>query len=211
MDRAAVDVLVREACPRLLTRTFPLQDANDGEATGKAWVRRCSTAKTGDDLALDVDVLGWQWVGAGSWGFDVHEYVYFRATVRAKLRATILVEETRPKLRLWSDRAPEVEVRALGRVSARADGPASSLLGVAFGVLGEGPNELATAALRHGVAGRIRSQATKGLEIALGDAAGTGAPAPVLFGERERLFPGGAMISGRGRSRLRAERRYAVG
>jgi hypothetical protein len=196
IDQAAVDVLVREACPRLLARTFPLADESDRETTGKAWVRRCSAEKIGAELALEVDVLGWQWVGAGSWGFDVREYVYFRASVRARLRAAVLVEGTRPKLRVWSESAPDLDVRALGSVSARADGPAASLLGVAFGVFGHGPNDLATSALRRGVAEKMRSQARRGLEIALEDAAPPDAPGAVLLRDAQRLFPGGAMISG---------------
>jgi hypothetical protein len=199
LDQTAVDVLARDACPRVLTQTFPLQDASGNATTGKLWVRRCSVRVVDAALGVDMDVLGWQWVGGGSWGFDVREYVYFRASVRASLRVSVETDGMRLSVRVWSESAPEVEVHELGRVSARADGPASSLLGVAFGVFGQGPNALATSALRSRVGDLIRTRARSGLEIALGDTPAPGTPelAKVdLLRETEALFPGGALISG---------------
>jgi hypothetical protein len=199
LDRVAVDVLAREACPRVLTRTLPLEDAAGTATTGELWVRRCSAKVKGQVLAMDVDVLGWQWVGAGSWGFDVHEYVYFLASVRASMRVVVEADGARPRLRAFSEATPDVEVHALGRVSARAEGPASSLLGVAFGAFGQGPNVLATSALRGRVRDHIGARAKSGIEIALGDTPAPGAPElarDALLRETEALFPGGALISG---------------
>jgi hypothetical protein len=199
IDRAAIDVLAREACPRVLTRTFPLEDTSRNAVTGKLWVRRCTARASHGALDIDVDVLGWQWVGQGSWGFDVREYVYFSATVRARLHASVDTEGRSPKVRVWSDGLPEVAVREIGRVSARAQGPASSLLGVASGIVGRGPNVLATASFRSRVRDLIRERATQGLVFTLGNT-----PAPgmsdhansEMLSEKEALFPGGALISG---------------
>ena len=190
---------MREACPRLLSRTFPLADERGSATTGKLWVRRCAAGSVGPDLGVDVDVLGWQWVSEGSWGFDVHEYVYFRASVRATLHVSTESERGHAKLRVQSSSTPDVTVRELGRVSARAEGPAAGLLGVALGVLGKGPTALATSALRARVAELIRAQATDGLEIALDEVPSPGAPESAqgaLLRETEALSPGGALISG---------------
>src|SRR5262245_59634668 len=96
--------LDREACPQLLTRTFPLQTA--GATSGELWVRQCATHVSDGALDVEVAILGWQWVGQGSWGFSVNEYAYFRASVRARIHAAIEVEGVEPKLRVWSNEPP---------------------------------------------------------------------------------------------------------
>jgi hypothetical protein len=199
LDRAAVDALAREACPRVLTRTFPLENASASATTGKLWVRRCSARASPRALDIDVDVLGWQWVGEGSWGFSVREYVYFKASILATLRAHVDSDAGGPRVRVWSESPPEVLVHELGRVSARAEGPASSFLGVASALFGKGPNVLATSALRDRVGDLIRARAASGLEIALGETPAPGTPEVAgrdLLQETQALFPGGALISG---------------
>src|SRR4051812_25316205 len=73
LARAALDTLEREGCARLLTRTFPLQEPDTELSTGRLWVRRCTAKRSATALDLDVDVLGWQWSGGESWGFEVRE------------------------------------------------------------------------------------------------------------------------------------------
>ncbi|HEY8079407.1 MAG TPA: hypothetical protein VIF62_34990 [Labilithrix sp.] len=198
LERTTIATLDIEACPRLLSRTFPLESG--GATSGKLWVRRCTTHESAGALDVDLDVLGWQWIGEGSFGFDVREYVYFRASVKSRLRAAVEVDADRPKLRVWSDTPPEVTVRDLGRVSARASSPAASMLGVASGIFGQGPNVLATSALRSRVSDMIRERATKGIVVALGNAPPPGrraSDAPsLLLDETEMLHPGGALLSG---------------
>jgi hypothetical protein len=197
LRRATVETLEREACGRLLTQTFPIEDA--GATTGKLWVRKCTTHAVGEAIDVDVDVVGWQWAGQGSWGFVVQEYVYFVASVHTHARASIEVDGDHPALRVWSDEPPDVTVRELGRVSARASSPAASLLGVASGVFGRGPNALATSALRSHVADDIREHAKHGVLVALGRAPAPGAraaAAETLLDETQVLHPGGALISG---------------
>jgi hypothetical protein len=197
LARATIETLHREACPRLLTRTFPLESG--GATSGKLWVRRCNTRVADAALDVDLDVLGWQWVGEGSWGFAVHEHAYFRASVRARIHAEIEVVGDQPTLRVWSEETPDVTVREIGRVSARASSPAASLLGVASGVFGQGPNVLATSALRSRVRETIEQHATRGVLVALGGAPTPGAaasPEEPLLDETQVLHAGGALISG---------------
>ena len=199
LSRAALDTLEREACPRLLSRTFPLAEPHGPASTGRLWVRRCAAKRTARTLDIAVDVLGWQWSGDESWGFEVREYVYFSATINAGLSASIDATGDGVSLRVWTEMPPEVHVRAIGRVDAKASNLASTLLGAASALVGQGPNTLATAALRGRVRDLIAERASAGIPIALGEApAVRGAKAPVLplLDERERLHPGGALISG---------------
>jgi hypothetical protein len=214
LDQAAVDVLAREACPRVLARTFPLEDERRTATTGELWVRRCTARGAGRELTVDIDVLGWQWVSAGSWGFDVHEYVYFRASVRATVRVSVASVAGRATLHARAATAPDVDVHELGRVSTRAQGPAAGLLGVAMRILGEGPTTLATSALRARVAELIRTQATGGLEIALGEVPSPGADEAArddLLRETQGLSPGGALISGSYPAGVPTSLRFEVG
>jgi hypothetical protein len=199
LARAALDTLEREGCARLLTRTFPLQEPGTETSTGRLWVRRCSATRTASALDLDVDVLGWQWSGGESWGFAVREYVYFSAAIHARLSAAIETTADGVTLRVWTERPPEVNVRAIGRVDAKASTPAATLLGAASSLVGRGPNTLATAALRSRVRDLIADRAAAGIPIALGEApAVPGALRKVLplLDEKEGLHPGGALISG---------------
>jgi hypothetical protein len=204
LSRAALDTLEREACPRLLTRTFPLAEPRGTVSTGRLWVRRCAAKRSAGTLDLDVDVLGWQWSGEESWGFAVREYVYFSASIHARLNGAIEADGDRVNLRVWSDTPPDVTVREIGRVDARASTPAASMLGVAAALVGQGPNVLATAALRGRVRDLIAERAVAGIPIVIGEAPalrvpGTSAsdvPGVVLLDETERLHPGGALISG---------------
>ena len=210
LSRAALDTLEREACPRLLARTFPLGEA---VSTGRLWVRRCTATRAVHTLDLDVDVLGWQWSGDESWGFAVREYVYFSAAITAGLSASIDAAGDGVSLRVWTDKPPEVNVRAIGRVDAKASNPAATLLGAASALVGQGPNTLATAALRGRVRDLIAARASAGIPIALGEApAGPGAKAAVvpLLDERESLHPGGALISGSFAPGLLTALRWAV-
>jgi hypothetical protein len=198
LERTAFVMLDREACHRLVARTFPLEDG--GATSGKLWVRTCSTRQGRGALDVDVDVLGWQWVGDGSSGFSVHEYVYFRAAVSAHVRATIEVDGNRPSLRVFSTDDPDVTVREIGRVSARASSPASNLLGVASAIIGQSPNALATSTFRSRVGAMIQDRARSGILVALGEArvpGSTGTRADErLLDEIQVLHPGGALISG---------------
>jgi hypothetical protein len=188
LERTALVVLDKEACDRLKARTFSLEDS--GATSGKLWVRKCSTQQGKDALDINVDVLGWQWVGAGSSGFSVDEYVYFHAAVSTRARAAIEVKDDRPSLRVFSSGDLDVTVRDIGRVSARAATPAARLLGVASTLLGASPNTLATSALRGRVKDMIKKNARSGLLVAL-----SGGTAPVLD-ETQVLHPDGALISG---------------
>jgi hypothetical protein len=211
-ERTTIETLEREACPRLLERTFPLEGG--GATSGKLWVRKCSARAGAGALEVDLDVLGWQWVGEGSFGFTVREYAYFDASVRASVHAAVEVDGERPKLRVWSDEAPSVTVREIGRVSARAATPAASLLGVASGIFGQGPNVLATSALRSRVRDLIQGNAKQGVLIALGAAPPPGArgrPEEALLDENQALHPGGALISGSYPSGLATRLRFEVG
>jgi hypothetical protein len=213
LSRAALDTLEREACPRLLTRTFPLEAPHGKASTGRLWVRRCTAKRTARTLDLDVDVLGWQWSGEESWGFEVREYVYFSAAIHARLSASIDATGDGVSLRVWTDKPPEVHVREIGRVDAKASTPASTMLGVASRLVGRGPNALATAALRSRVGDLIADRAAAGIPIAIGEApAVPGAPAVVhaLLDERESLYPGGALISGSFAPGLAASLRWSV-
>jgi hypothetical protein len=211
LERTAIQVLEREACPLLLAKTFALEES--AATTGKLWVRSCSAQVEADQLAVDVDVLGWQWVAAGSWGFDVDEYVYFRAAVHGAIRAAIEVDRDRPRLRLWSDVTPRVEVKEIGRVSARSSNPAASLLGMGAAILGQGPNVLATSALRSRVRSAVQDRALEGILVALAPARISGVSAPddeALLDEREVLHPGGALISGSFPGGMRARLAFQV-
>jgi hypothetical protein len=213
LSSAALDTLEREACPRLLARTFPLDDPHAKVSTGRLWVRRCTAKRTAAALDLDVDVLGWQWAGEGSWGFEVREYVYFSASINAGLSASIDAVGDGVRLRVWTDKPPEVHVRAIGRVAAKASTPAASLLGAASRLVGQGPNVLATAALRSRVRDLIAEHASAGIPIAIGEApAVRGAPAAAhaLLEEREGLHPGGALISGSFAAGVTATLRWSV-
>ena len=203
LSRAALDTLEREACPRLLTRTFPLAEPRGTVSTGRLWVRRCEARRAASTLDLDVDVLGWQWSGEESWGFAVREYVYFSASIHARLSGAIEADGQRVSLRVWTDAPPDIQVREIGRVDARASNPAASMLGVAAALVGQGPNVLATAALRGRVRDLIADRAVAGIPIVIGEApalrgaARAASDAPlVLLDETERLHPGGALISG---------------
>jgi hypothetical protein len=197
LAHATLEALDREACPRLLTRTFPLVD---GKATsGELWVRQCATRVDAGALDVQVALLGWQWVGQGSWGFSVREYAYFRATVHARIRAEVVVEGDEPELRVWSDEEPAVTVGEIGRVSARASTPPAVLLGFVSSVAGQSPNVLATSALRSHVADAIRTNAKRGVLVALREASPPGldrTPSARLLDEDQRLEPSGALISG---------------
>jgi hypothetical protein len=216
LSLAALDTLEREACPRLLTRTFPLADPHAAVSTGRLWVRRCSAKRSAATLDLDVDVLGWQWSGEESWGFEVREYVYFSAAIRARLSASIDADATKGSvdLRVWTDTPPKVTVREIGRVDAHASNPASSLLGAASALVGQGPNNLATAALRSRVGDLIAERATAGIPILIGEAPAVRgrerAAPPPLLDETERLHPGGALISGSYPAGAVIKLRYAV-
>jgi hypothetical protein len=216
LSLAALDTLEREACPRLLTRTFPLADPHAAVSTGRLWVRRCSARRSGATLDLDVDVLGWQWSGEESWGFEVREYVYFSAAIDARLSASIEADAAKGSvgLRVWTDTPPKVTVREIGRVDARASNPASSMLGAASALVGQGPNELATAALRSRVRDLIGDRATAGIPIVIGEAPAVRGRAkaaqPPLLDETERLHPGGALISGSYPAGAVTKLRYAV-
>ena len=221
LSRIALDVLAREACPRLLVQTFSLEDPRSRVATGKLWVRRCEVHPSSNGLDVDVDILGWQWADEASWGFAVAEYVYFDAHVRARLDAEITTEAARAKLRVWSAERSRVEVREIGRVSARAQSPASSILGVASRFVGHGPNDLATSSLRGRVGDLIRDRLQSGLSIVLGDAPTPGAPGAssasasatttaTLLDETQRLFPGGALLSGSYPADTEVDLRFSV-
>lgn len=213
LSRAALDTLEREACPRLLARTFPLAEPLGAVSTGRLWVRRCVAKRTARTLDLDVDVLGWQWSGDDSWGFEVREYVYFSATIVAGLSASIDAAGDGVSLRVWTEKPPEVHVRAIGRVDAKASNPASTLLGAASALVGQGPNTLATAALRGRVRDLIADRASAGIPIALGEAPavpGAKVKIPPLLDEKERLHPGGALISGSFPPGLSTTLRWAV-
>ena len=199
LARAALDTLEREGCARLLTRTFPLEEPGTELSTGRLWVRRCTAKRSATALDLDVDVLGWQWAGGGSWGFEVREYVYFSASISAHLSAAIEANAEGVSLRVWTAKPPEVHVRAIGRVDAKASTPAATLLGAASSLAGRGPNTLATSALRSRVGDLIATRAAAGIPIVIGEApAVPGAPPKVLplLDEKESLHPGGALISG---------------
>lgn len=200
LARASVDILSREACPRLLVRTFALDAPKTSQplVSGKLWVRRCETRVTDHgSLYVDVDVLGWQWADESSWGFGVSEYVYFTAAVRAEL--TSWVDET-PALHVRSLGTPRVTVNEIGRVSARAESFASTIFGVASSIVGKGPNALATAAFRDRVRALIEERAKSGIAIALGEATVPGQPsssrAAALLDETEWLHADGALLSG---------------
>ncbi len=199
LAHAALDTLEREGCARLLARTFPLQEPNTALSTGRLWVRRCAAKRSTTALDLDVDVLGWQWSGGESWGFEVREYVYFSAAISAHLSAAIEANADGVSLRVWTAKPPEVHVRAIGRVDAKASTPAATLLGAASSLVGRGPNTLATSALRSRVGDLIAARASAGIPIVIGEApAVPGAPRKVmpLLDEKESLHPGGALISG---------------
>ncbi len=199
LARAALDTLEREGCARLLARTFPLQEPNTELSTGRLWVRRCAAVRSATALDLDVDVLGWQWSGGESWGFEVREYVYFSAAIHARLSAAIEATTDDVTLRVWTEKPPEVHVRAIGRVDAKASTPAATLLGAASSLVGRGPNTLATAALRARVRDLIADRAAAGIPIVLGEAPAVPGALPKalpLLDEKESLHPGGALISG---------------
>lgn len=199
LARAALDTLEREGCARLLTRTFPLQEPDSERSTGRLWVRRCTAKRSATALDIDVDVLGWQWSGGESWGFEVREYVYFSAAISARLSAAIEASGEGVSLRVWTAKPPEVHVRAIGRVDAKASTPAATLLGAASSLVGHGPNTLATSALRSRVGDLIATRAAAGIPIVIGEApAVPGAPPKTLplLEEKESLHPGGALISG---------------
>ncbi len=102
-------------------------------------------------------------------------------------------------LRVWTERPPEVHVRAIGRVDAKASTPAATLLGAASSLVGRGPNTLATAALRSRVRDLIADRAATGIPIVLGEAPALPGALPKalhLLDEKESLHPGGALISG---------------
>jgi hypothetical protein len=211
LSRATIATLDREACARLLEKTFPLEEA--GVVSGKLWARGCSTHVNGDALALGVEILGWQWVGQGSFGFSVEEYVYFRASVRASVRAAIDAVGHEAKLHVWTEQDPDVTVHEIGRVSARAGTPATKLLGVVTGLVGEGPNKVATAALRGEVATMIRGHARTGFLLALGETTAPGlrsGTAAALLDESELVHPGGALISGSFPPGLPTQLKYRV-
>lgn len=213
LSRVALDVLEREACPRLLVRTFSLDDPKTHETTGKLWVRRCSARAGPRGLDVDVDVLGWQWAGESSWGFAIGEYVYFTAAIRARLEAEVDTTAGTASLRVFSPETPSVAVRAIGRVSAHAETPASSILGLATGLVGNGPNDLATAALRGRVSDLVKDRAKSGFAVVLGDTPVPGAPAAAvgkLLEETQGLHPGGALLSGSYPPGLETELRYTV-
>jgi len=199
LAREALDTLEREGCARLLTRTFPLQEPSTEVSTGRLWVRRCTATRSAGALDVDVDVLGWQWSGGASWGFEVREYVYFSAAIHARLSAAIASTADGVNLRVWTQKPPEVNVRAIGRVDARASTPAAALLGAASSLVGRGPNALATSALRSRVRDLIADHAAAGIPIAIGEAPAVPGALPKvlpLLREKERLHPGGALISG---------------
>ncbi|MDB4938501.1 MAG: hypothetical protein JWP87_5473 [Labilithrix sp.] len=200
LSHASLDTLEREACPRLLARTFALAEPRGPVTTGRLWVRRCSARRSAQTLDLDVDVLGWQWSGEESWGFEVREYVYFSAAIKARLSAAIEAAGDRVSLRVWTEEPPAVVVREIGRVDARASNPASGLLGAASALVGQGPNTLATASLRARVRDLIADRAAAGIPIVIGEApavrTGAAPPPSALLDETERLHPGGALISG---------------
>ena len=213
LARAALDTLEREACPRLLARTFPLEEPRGNVSTGRLWVRRCAAKRTARTLDLDVDVLGWQWSGEESWGFEVREYVYFSAAISAGLSASIEAAGDGVTLRVWTEKPPDVNVREIGRVDAQARNPASTLLGAASALVGRGPNALATAALRARVRDLVAARAFSGIPIAIGEAPavrGALTPARPLLEEKERLYPGGALISGSFAPGTSAALRWAV-
>ena len=213
LARAALDTLEREGCPRLLARTFPLQEPQTEISTGRLWVRRCAAKRSGSALDLDVDVLGWQWSGGESWGFEVREYVYFSAAIRARLSASIEAAGESVSLRVWTEKPPEVQVREIGRVDAKASTPASTLLGAASALVGQGPNVLATAALRSRVRDLIADRAAAGIPIVIGEAPavkGAVTAARALLEEKESLHPGGALISGSFAPGLRTTLRWAI-
>ena len=219
LARVALDVLASAACPRLLVRTVSLDDPRQKGVSGKLWVRKCEARPAASrSLDVDVEIIGWQWAGEASWGFRVEEYVYFTALVRARLSAEVDATNGGAALRVWTVDAPDVTVREIGRVATKPLTPASALLGFVGSIAGEGPNELATSALRSRVKELVRDRARSGLAIALdgstavtprGPDEGPVTQAPLLD-ETQLLHPGGALLSGAYDREQETELRYAV-
>src|SRR5437762_3290245 len=90
-DVALLDGFARHGCEFLADHFLALTE-DDGTSSGRAWVQKCEAARAGDDARVQETILGWQWLDRRASGFDVREYVYFRATVDGRVRGHLGVD-----------------------------------------------------------------------------------------------------------------------
>jgi hypothetical protein len=203
LAQVALDAIQNRGCARLVTQTFPIDDPTTQLSTGRVWPRKCTAQRTGDGLHVEAEIVGWQWIDQQSAGFAVHDWVYFRATLAADLGATVRTDASgHVTLKLKAADAAKVKVAALGEVRAHASNPAAALMGIATGIVGLGPNTLATNAMRGRVRDVFIARASSGFDFALDDPSlASDAPsdkrdAPPWLDQTQGLFPRGALLSG---------------
>ena len=189
-DIALLDAVAHHGCDFLSDHFITLSD-EDGTSSGRAWVQRCDGAREGDDARVRTTILGWQWLDRRASGFEVREYVYFRARVMARVRGHLGVDGVRATVSFQTTES-EVTVEEIGRVSARPSTLGSRLVGAAASIFGSGPNSLATSAMRSEVESVLRERLTRGATWSLDEVKGGSS----LLDEREGLHAGGALLSG---------------
>ena len=190
VDDALVDALASHGCAFLADHFLVLPDAA-GASSGRIWVQGCEAVRDPHSARLSATILGWQWIDTRVAGFDVREYVYFRARVGASVRGHLRVDRGRPVVSFVAqDR--DVRVEEVGRVSARPATLGSRLVGAAAAVFGTGPNSVATSAMRGEVASVLGARLARGADWSLDEMKG----ASSLLEDDQALHPGGALLSG---------------
>jgi len=195
LQSLALDALGHHGCEALLGRVLSLE-GGEARSSGRVWIRKCTADRAPGSVHASASAVGWQWVDTQTGGFDVREYVYFTATIDVVVTAVVEAEGGAPIVRIRPIAPAKVDVRDIGRVSARPVSPATTLLGIAGGLFGYGSNALATNAMRGRVEELVKERLSLGarqsLRALLG---GDTEPAPWLE-EVQVLHEGGALLSG---------------
>jgi hypothetical protein len=189
-DDALADAVARHGCEFLEDHFLALVD-DAGVSSGRAWVQRCDASREVGGMHVRATVLGWQWLERRASGFDVREYVYFRARVDAHARGHLAAQAGRPVVS-FQTRESDVTVEEIGRVSARPATLASRLIGAAASIFGSGPNSVATSSMRSEVENVLRAHLAGGASWSLDEVQGGSS----FLDERQALYPGGALLSG---------------
>ena len=189
-DAALDDAVARHGCEFLSDHFLALAD-EQGVSTGRAWVQRCEAQRETATVRVRTTVIGWQWLDRRASGFDVREYVYFRARVEARIGGHLGTGRAGAMLAFRAGDVA-VTVEEIGRVSARPATLASRFVGAAASVFGSGPNSVATSAMRGEVEKVLRERLERGGTWSLDDAK-MGAS---LVDEKQALHAGGALLTG---------------
>ena len=197
LKEMALDGIARHGCEALIGKVVPLEETRAKASSGRVWFRQCTASRVAGAVRLRVALLGWQWVDARAGGFDVREYVYFRASVSGEVTADVRTVKGEVALALRAIGAPDVTVEDVGRVSARPANPAAALLGIAGGLIGYGANVLATSSMRSRVGGIVTERLHAGAVLSLREVlAPPEARDQAWMVEHQELHAGGALFAG---------------